>query len=55
MILVNVISFLNEPLDIAYTLRNFADFVGKYERGKKIKNILVANYLPFKVARSCIN
>jgi hypothetical protein len=37
MILVNVISFLNEPLDIAYTLRNIVNFVGKYERGKKSK------------------
>lgn len=55
MTILNVIFLKIEPLDTAYTLGNFVDFVGKYERGKKIKSIVVANYLPFKVARSCTN
>ncbi len=55
MTFVNVISFLNEPLNTTYTLGNFVDFVGKYERVKEIKGTLVANYLPFKVGRSCTN
>jgi hypothetical protein len=50
---LNVIFKKIEPQDTVYTLGNFVNFVGKYERGKEIKGIVEANYLPFKVARSC--